>query len=153
MLLNISEILDDDLFVEPTEIGITTHGFDGDGNPTESVAWQTVSANVQPVGDDQLQRLDPAERYKQNRQLFTNQIEIRIGDYFKEFSELYRCISDQDFKKHGYSDVIGIRYNGVEATEDDGFTPPFAGAIKPFGFAGIEFGGNYGFGEGEFIDK
>ena len=74
MLLNISEILNDPLFVEPIEIGITTKGFDAFGNPTESIAWQTVAASVQPVSDDALQQLPEAERYKPKRQLFTNKM-------------------------------------------------------------------------------
>ena len=126
MLLNISEILNDPLFVEPTEIGITTRGFDSFSNPTESVTWHTVAANVQPVGDDALQQLPEAERYKAKRQLFTNKIEVREGDYFKEYGKTYRCMTDQDFKKHGFSDCIGVLYNGVEDNNEDGFQPPFA---------------------------
>lgn len=125
MLIDISELLDDPLFVEPTEVGISTRGFDGLGNPTETVAWQTVEANTQTVGDDALQRLDPAERYKPTRQFFTNRIEVREGDYFKEYGKVYRCITDQDFKKYGYSDCIGMLYNGVEDKNEGGFEPPF----------------------------
>lgn len=126
MLINISEILDDPLFVEPVEIGIVTRGFDSFGNPTESIEWKTLNANIQPVSDDQLQRLPEGEKYKPMRQLFTNKIEVREGDYFKEFGKTYRCITDQDFKKHGYSDSIGVLYNGVEDNDEDGFQPPFA---------------------------
>lgn len=124
-MINISELLDDEDFIEPIEIGKTTRGFDSKGKPTESVAWETVMCNVQPVADDVLQRLDPAERYKPNRQLFTNRIELRVGDYFKERDQVYRCITDQDFKKYGYSDCIGILYNGVEVIDEGGFKPPF----------------------------
>lgn len=125
MLINISEILNDPLFVEPIKVGITTRGFDARGLPTETIAWQTVDANVQPLSDDQLQRLPEAERYKASRQFFTNKLEVREGDYFKEYGKTYRCITDQDFKKHGYSDCIGIMYNGVEDNKEDGFKPPF----------------------------
>ena len=152
MLINISEILDDPLFVEPVEIGIVTRGFDSFGNPTESIEWKTLNANIQPVSDDQLQRLPEGEKYKPMRQLFTNKIEVREGDYFKEFGKTYRCITDQDFQKHGYSDCIGVLYNGVEDRNEDGFEPPFSDAKKPFGFYGPEFGGNYGFGEGVIDD-
>lgn len=124
-LLNIAELLDDPLFVEPIEVGISTRGLDDLGNPTETVAWQTVLANVQPLSDDQLQRLPEGERYKPSRQFFTNKLEVREGDYFKEYGKTYRCITDQDFKKHGYSDCIGMLYNGVEDKDEGGFEPPF----------------------------
>lgn len=153
-LINISEILDDPLFVEPIEVGITTRIISEDtGLPYESVAWQTVKANVQTVSDDQLQRLPDAERYKPSRQFFSNQVELREGDYFKEFGKVYRCIADQDFKKHGYSDCIGILYNGAEVIkngdEDIGFNPP---KVRYFGMADREFLDNHGFNVGEFTD-
>lgn len=150
MLIDISELLDDPLFVEPIEVGISTRGFDAFGDPTETVVWQTIEANVQTVGDDALQRLEPAERYKPTRQFFTNRIEVRVGDYFKEYGKTYRCITDQDFKKYGYSDSIGMLYNGVEDKNEGGFEPPFG---KYFGFADDEFSRNYGFNVGEFTDK
>lgn len=124
-LINISELLDDPLFVEPTEVGITTRTL-VNGKPVESVVWQTVDANTQTVSDDQLQRLPEGEKYKPMRQFFTNRIEVREGDYFKEFGKTYRCVADQDFKKYGYSDCIGILYNGTEDIKEDGFKPPYA---------------------------
>ena len=125
MLINISEILDDPLFIQNIDVGVSNRGFDGFGNPTESVLWGTVKANVQTVSDDQLQRLPEAERYKSSRQLFTNEIELRVGDYFKYRGETFRCGADQDFQDYGYSDVIGTLYNGVEDNKEDGFQPPF----------------------------
>lgn len=125
MLINISELLDDPLFVQDIEVGITTRTIDAFGDPKESVAWSTVLANVQTTADDQLQRLPEAERYRPNRQLFTNRIELRVGDYFKYRGQTYRCGADQDFEDYGYADVIGVLYTGVESDNGGGFTPPF----------------------------
>lgn len=124
-MINISELLDDDLFIQPIEVGFTTRTIDSNGDPQESVAWETLDCNVQTVGDDQLQRLPEAERYKSSRQMFTNRKEVRIGDYFKYRGQTYRCVADQDFDDYGYSDVIGILYNGTEDISNDGFELPY----------------------------
>lgn len=124
MLINISELLDDPLFVQDIEVGKTVRTIDSLGNPQETVTWSTYLCNIQTVSDDALQRLAEAERYKPNRQFFTNQLEVRIGDYFKYRGQTYRCVTDQDFEDYGYSDCIGMLYNGVEDQNNDGFKPP-----------------------------
>lgn len=124
MLLNISELLDDELFVEPHEVGIATRII-VDGNPVESIAWETVKANVQPLGDEQLQRLEPAERFKPNKQFFTNERSVKVGDYLRIKGQVYRAVTDQDFDEYGYADNIFILYDGVESINSGGFTPPF----------------------------
>lgn len=124
MLLNISELLDDELFVEPHEVGITTRTI-VDGNPVESVVWETIIANTQPLGDEQLQRLPEAERFKPNLQFFTNVRSVKVGDYLRLGGKTYRAVTDQDFDEYGYADNIFILYDGVESINSGGFTPPF----------------------------
>lgn len=124
MLIDISELLDDPLFVEPHEVGITTRTI-MNGKPFESVEWVTIKANTQAVGDEALQRLEPAERFKPNYQFFTNVRSVKVGDYLKINDQTYRAVTDQDFDKYGYADNIFILYNGVEDINNDGFEPPY----------------------------
>ena len=128
MLINISELLDDELFVEPTEVGITTSDI-VDGDPVETVVWHIIDANTQAVGDESLQRLDPAERFKPTLQFFTNRMAVNVGDYLMINGVRWRAITDQDFDKYGYSDNIFILYDGVEDIDNDGFELPIK--VKP----------------------
>lgn len=124
MLLNISELLDDPLFVQDIEVGITTRTI-VNGKPVESVAWEVLSANIQPLDDAQLQRLPEAERFKPSKQFFTNVKSIKVGDYLKHKGQTYRAVTDQDFDEYGYADNIFILYDGVEDINNGGFTPPY----------------------------
>ena len=149
MLINISELLDDPLFTEPHEVGITTRTT-VNGKPVESVEWVTINANTQPLGDEALQRLPEAERFKAQYQFFTNVRSVKVGDYLRMNGKKYRAVTDQDFDKYGYADNIFILYDGVEDVNNGGFELPYNDQ-KYFGF---NDGGddNYGFGVGSFID-
>ena len=102
MLINISELLDDPLFTEPHDVGITTRT-SVNGKPVESVEWVTINANTQPLGDEALQRLPEAERFKAQYQFFTNVRSVKVGDYLRMNGKKYRAVTDQDFDKYGYA--------------------------------------------------
>lgn len=124
MLINISELLNDPLFVEDVEVGITTQSI-VNGNPVESIQWVVLLANIQPLGNEALQRLPEAERFKAQYQFFTNVRSVKVGDYLKHKGQTYRAVTDQDFDEYGYADNIFILYDGVEDINNGGFTPPY----------------------------
>ena len=124
MLINISELLDDPLFTEAHEVGITTRTI-VNGKPVESVEWVTINANTQPLGDEALQRLPEAERFKPQYQFFTNVRSVKVGDYLRMNGKKYRAVTDQDFDKYGYADKIFILYDGVEDMGNGGFELPY----------------------------
>ena len=124
MLINISELLDDPLFTEPHEVGITTRT-SVNGKPVESVEWVTINANTQPLGDEALQRLEPAERFKAQYQFFTNVRSVKVGDYLRMNGKKYCAVTDEDFDKYGYADNILILYDGVEDAYNGGFELPY----------------------------
>ena len=124
MLLNIAELLDDPLFVVPHEVGFTTRTI-VNGKPVESVAWETFNCNTQPLGDEALQRLPEAERFKPSYQFFTNVKSVKVGDYLRMGGKTYRAVTDQDFDKYGYADNIFILYDGVEDMNNGGFELPY----------------------------
>lgn len=124
MLINISELLNDPLFVEDVEVGITTQSI-VNGNPVESIQWVVLLANIQPLGDEALQRLPEAERFKAQYQFFTNVRSVKTGDYLRMGGKTFRAITDQDFDKYGYADNIFILYDGVEDMNNGGFQLPY----------------------------
>lgn len=123
-MINISELLNDPFFTEPHKVGKTTRTL-VNGKPVESVTWHTINANTQAVGDEALQQLAEAERFKPKLQFFTNAMEVNIGDYLQIGDKKYRALTEADFNKYGYSDNIFTLYSGVEDIGNGGFTPPW----------------------------
>ena len=92
---------------------------------SSSVAWETFDCNTQPLGDEALQRLPEAERFKPSYQFFTNVKSVKVGDYLRMGGKKYRAVTDQDFDKYGYADNIFILYDGVEDMNNGGFELPY----------------------------
>ena len=125
MLLDISEILDDPDFIQTVEFGIVTQSSTGTGDPLETeVRSSHDNTNVQPASGATLQRLPEGERTKDVLQVFTkSSFPIKNGDYMYYEGLKYRCITEENWSKHGYYDAIFIRYEGSQDITSEGFDP------------------------------
>ena len=125
MLLDISEILDDPDFIQTVEFGIVTQSSTGAGDPLETeVRSSHDNTNVQPASGATLQRLPEGERTKDVLQVFTkSSFPIKNGDYMYYEGLKYRCITEENWSKHGYYDAIFIRYEGSQDITSEGFDP------------------------------
>ena len=125
MLLDISEILDDPDFIQTVEFGIVTQSSTGTGDPLETeVRSSHDNTNVQPASGATLQRLPEGERTKDVLQVFTkSSFPIKNGDYMYYEGLKYRCITEENWSKHGYYDAIFIRYEGSQDITSKGFDP------------------------------
>ena len=125
MLLDISEILDDPDFIQTVEFGIVTQSSTGTGEPLETeVRSSHENTNVQPASGATLQRLPEGERTKDVLQVFTkSSFPIKNGDYMYYEGLKYRCITEENWSKHGYYDAIFIRYEGSQDITSEGFDP------------------------------
>ena len=148
-MINISELLYDEDFVETVEFGIVSDegnpfGFDDffgnlgfdegrfvklrepdqDGNPQEFESVYFDWANVQPASGATLQRLPEGERTKPILQVFTRDyMRISTGDYMTYKGSRYRCVTTEDWSSYGYFDSLFVRYSGAQEIDSGGFSP------------------------------
>lgn len=115
-LLNISEVLDDPLFIQSVEFGIVTRQQGDKGEPSELIDKKTHSNTcVQPASGNTLQRLPEGERSKPHLQVFTKAaLEIKNGDYMYFEGKQWRCVTDENWSQYGYYDGVFVLYNGAQ---------------------------------------
>lgn len=107
-MLDISEILDDEDFIQSVEFGILGAG-DLETRSTHN------NTNVQPASGATLQRLPEGERTKPTYQVFTRKdFQISNGDYLYFGGNKYRCITTEDWSQHGYYDGLFTLYSGAQ---------------------------------------
>lgn len=107
-MLDISEVLDDEDFIQSVEFGILGAG---------DVETKTVhnNTNVQPASGATLQRLPEAERTKPVLQVFTkSSFPIKNRDYMYFNGQKWRCITTEDWSQHGYYDGLFTLYSGAQ---------------------------------------
>lgn len=120
-MLDISEILDDEDFIESVEFGIVTRGQDSFGNPKDTEELKTHhNTNVQPASGNSLQRLPEGERSKPHLQVFTKkEFKIQNGDYMYYDGKKWRCVTDENWSRYGYYDGIFALYSGAQDIESE----------------------------------
>lgn len=124
-MLDISELLDDEDFIQTVEFGIVNQLSNGDGEPLETEVMDShPNTNVQPASGAALQRLPEGERTKDIQQVFTkSSFPIKNGDYMYYDGIKYRCITKENWSKYGYYDGLFIRYEGSQEINSEGFDP------------------------------
>lgn len=119
-MLNISEILDDEDFIQTVEFGIVVQTLDGESETRESHA----NTNVQPASGDVLERLDVGERSKPTMQVFTKEgFPIKNGDYMYFKNQKWRCVTDENWSDYGYYDGLFQLYSGAQDVESESPDP------------------------------
>jgi len=124
-MLDISELLDDEDFIQTVEFGIVTQSTDDSGGPLETEQRDShPNTNVQPASGASLQRLPEGERTKDVQQVFTkSSFPLKNGDYMYYDGKKYRCTTEENWSKYGYYDALFIRYEGSQEINSQGFEP------------------------------
>ncbi len=124
-MLDISELLDDEDFIQSVTFEVVTQSTTSNGDPLETKSTVTHhNTNVQPASGATLQRLPEGERTKDVLQVFTKtDLIIKTGDYMLFNGLKYRCVTTEDWSQYGYSDSIFIRYEGPQDIDSGGFSP------------------------------
>lgn len=124
-MINISEVLDDPLFIQPIEFGIISNKTNSNGDVVETEVRSThANTNVQPASAAVLQLLPEGERTKEIYQVFTKAyFPLKNGDYMYYLGNKYRCYMIEKWEQYGYSDGIFIKYSGAQEIIGDGFQP------------------------------
>lgn len=109
-MLDISEILDDEDFIQPVTFGILVNGVE------QKKTHRTT--NVQQASPNTLQRLDVNERSKPYLQVFTKaSFHVKNGDYMYFKGKKWRCVIDEDWSDYGYYDTVFVQYSGASAID------------------------------------
>lgn len=124
-MLDISELLDDEDFIQSITFEVVAQSTTSDGDPLETTSTVIhCNTNVQPASGATLQRLPEGERTKDVLQVFTKtDLIIKTGDYMLFNGLKYRCVTTEDWSQYGYSDSIFIRYEGSQDIDSGGFSP------------------------------
>lgn len=124
-MLDISELLDDEDFIQTVTFEIVNQSTNGSGGPLETTTTVVHNnTNVQPASGAVLQRLPEGERTKDVLQVFTKiDCPTKTGDYMQFNGTKYRCYTTENWSQYGYYDALFIRYEGVQEINSEGFNP------------------------------
>jgi len=81
---------------------------------------EKFDAIVQYLSDDEMQRLPEGERYKDHIRIDTD-FGLNLQDVIVWHGIKYRIIYMQDWSDYGYKNYTGVRFDGLESDDSEGF--------------------------------
>lgn len=102
-MINVSELIDDSDFCQIIQRG-----------------GESFTAVVQFLSGDEMQRLPEGERYKEAIRIDTK-FNLNLQDVITYKGVNYRIINMQDWGEYGYKNFAGVRFDGLESFDSQGF--------------------------------
>lgn len=102
-MINVSELIEDSDFCQ-----VIKRGDD------------EFKAVVQFLSNDEMQRLPEGERYKEAIRIDTK-FNLNLQDVITYKGVNYRIINMQDWSEYGYKNFAGVRFDGLESFNSQGF--------------------------------
>ena len=81
---------------------------------------ESFTAAVQFLSNDEMQRLPEGERYKEAIRIDTK-FNLNLQDIITYKGTNYRIINMQDWSEYGYKNFAGVRFDGLEGFDSQGF--------------------------------